>query len=70
MARLPRQLEELLELEARHDDVLRRLDELDKRVERVLAECLAGSSQREAPTGVELLSPVEAPRLVDRPPQP
>lgn len=69
MAPLPNQLEALLELEARHDDVLRRLDELDKRVERVVAECLAGS-QREAATGGESLPPVEMTRLVDRPPQP
>lgn len=34
------QLETLLDLEARHDDLLRRLDALDKRVERVLADCL------------------------------
>lgn len=36
------QLQTLLELEARHDDLLQRLHELDKRVERVLAECLSG----------------------------
>jgi uncharacterized protein YdcH (DUF465 family) len=28
----------LLELEARHDDLLRRLDELDKRIEQVLSD--------------------------------
>ena len=38
MNALPKHLESLLELEARHDDLLKRLDELDKRVERVLAE--------------------------------
>lgn len=31
-------LDVLLDLEARHDDLLRRLEELDKRVEKVLAE--------------------------------
>jgi len=31
----------LMDLEARHDDLLVRLAELDKRVEEVLAECLA-----------------------------
>ena len=35
-----RQLDHLLELEARHDDLLRRLDELDRRVSSVLTECL------------------------------
>ena len=33
------QLNVLLELETRHDDLLQRLDELDRRVERVLKEC-------------------------------
>lgn len=33
------QLDALLDLEARHDDLLDRLEELDKRVERVLSEC-------------------------------
>jgi hypothetical protein len=32
-------LETLLELEARHDDLLVRLEELDRRVVQVLAEC-------------------------------
>ncbi len=31
-------LDVLLDLEARHEDLLRRLEELDKRVEKVLAE--------------------------------
>ncbi len=35
------QLELLLELEAKHDDLLSRLEELDKRVAKTLAECLA-----------------------------
>jgi len=45
------QLETLLDLEARHDDLLRRLDALDKRVERVLADCLP-----EKANGQEVLS--------------
>jgi len=40
MDALTGQLEALLDLEARHDDLLERLDALDKRVERVLADCL------------------------------
>lgn len=35
------QLQTLLDLDARHDDLLRRLEELDKRVAEVLAECMA-----------------------------
>lgn len=34
----PHPLDILVDLEARHDDLLRRLEELDKRVEKVLAE--------------------------------
>ena len=34
------QLETLLELDARHDDLLQRLDVLDKRVQTVLTECM------------------------------
>lgn len=34
------QLQALLDLEARHDELLDRLDELDRRVENVLSECL------------------------------
>jgi tetrahydromethanopterin S-methyltransferase subunit G len=34
------QLELLLELESRQDDVMLRLEELDRRVEKTLAECL------------------------------
>jgi uncharacterized protein YdcH (DUF465 family) len=33
-------LEALLELDARHDELLQRLDELDKRIELVLAACV------------------------------
>jgi len=43
------QLNLLLELEARHEDLLDRLDELDKRVEKVLAEF---SPRRETPVGL------------------
>ena len=35
------QLDSLLELDNRHDELLRRLEELDKQVEMVLAEWLA-----------------------------
>jgi hypothetical protein len=38
------QLDLLLDLEARHDDLLRRLDELDQRVSLVLAEWQPGRS--------------------------
>ena len=33
------QPDRLIDLEARHEELLRQLDELDRRVERVLAEC-------------------------------
>ncbi len=35
-----RQLQALLDLDARHDDLLQRLDELDDRVSQVLSQCL------------------------------
>ena len=35
------QLELLLDLESRQDDLMLRLDELDRRVEKTLGECLA-----------------------------
>lgn len=38
------QLETLLDLEARHDDLLQRLDDLDKQVEQVLAENLPAAT--------------------------
>jgi hypothetical protein len=41
-------LDLLLDLETRHDDLLARLEELDKRVERVLADCLAVQQSAEA----------------------
>jgi hypothetical protein len=34
------QLELLIDLETRHDDLLSRLEELDKRVAKTLAECM------------------------------
>ncbi|MHC4400229.1 MAG: hypothetical protein ACYTG0_11180 [Planctomycetota bacterium] len=43
-----RHLDSLFELEARHDDLLRRLEELDKRVEKVLSECLGPAKQEAA----------------------
>jgi len=53
------QLETLLELDARHDDLLERLEELDRRVEQVLADCLPGTSgQREE--SQRSVPPVEA----------
>ncbi len=33
------QLDLLMDIEARHDELMLRLEELDKRVERTLAEC-------------------------------
>lgn len=36
------QLETIAELDQRHDELLQRLEELDKRVEKVLAEWVAG----------------------------
>ena len=39
MDRAAGQLAELMELDARHDDLLQRLEDLDRRVQRVLAEC-------------------------------
>jgi hypothetical protein len=35
------QLDLILDLETRHDELLERLDELDRRVTKTLAECLA-----------------------------
>lgn len=45
-------LQTIADLEARHDDLLRRLEELDARVERVLGDCVAvrQSSPGEAET--------------------
>ena len=49
------QLDLLIDLESRNDDLLLRLDELDNRVERTLAECQVyranpSSSDRGGPT--------------------
>ena len=43
------QLQALLDLEARHEELLDRLDELDHRVEEVLGECLKGRGQADPP---------------------
>jgi len=59
-----RHLETLVDLEARHDELLRQLEILDRRVEEVLVECGAGRQP-----AADSLPPVEPPRLVDRPPQ-
>ena len=40
----------LIELESRHDELLLRLDELDKRVEKTLAECQSLRIQRNEKT--------------------
>ncbi len=48
-------LEALLELEARHDDLLERLDELDRRVERVLAQ-FTSTGHREGGPGAGVIS--------------
>ena len=57
-----RQLDLLLDLEARHDELLDRLSELDRQVEGVLCQWLA---DRQAVANSA--SPIEVPRLVDRP---
>jgi hypothetical protein len=41
MREIPASVSLLLEIEARQDEVLRQLAELDERLERVLAECSA-----------------------------
>ena len=51
------QLEALLDLEARHDDLLKRLDELDQRVSQVLDECLPKRSVDAECTPEDVLSP-------------
>ena len=45
------QFEALLDLESRHEELLDRLDELDRRVERVLGEFLQGRQQGAADCG-------------------
>lgn len=42
------QLDLLLDLDDRHDDLLARLEALDKQVEKVLVECLAVRQPAEA----------------------
>jgi len=69
MDQLPCQVEDILDLEARHDDLLVRLADLDKRVERVLAECLGSPRQENAEEGSSLPA-VEVAGLVDCPPEP
>jgi hypothetical protein len=44
-----RQLQVLLDLDARHDDLLDQLDDLDKRVAQVLGEWMTGRSTPPAP---------------------
>ncbi len=38
-------IETLLELETRHDDLLRQLDDLNQEVERVLKDCQGGHAE-------------------------
>jgi len=45
----------LLDLEARHEDLLQRLEELDNRIEKALAEC---QIYREHPVAVDSYTPV------------
>jgi len=42
------QLEALMDLETRHDDLLTRLDELDRRIKTVLSDCMPGKVQAES----------------------
>ena len=69
----------LNELEARQDDVLRQLDELDVRITAVIAEFApklgAKSAGGELPTAAQpnlrrLATAIEMPRLADGPQQP
>jgi hypothetical protein len=52
------QLELILDLEARHDDLLDRLDELDQRVAKTLSDCLA--LRRETGLNENNLGPIQA----------
>jgi hypothetical protein len=45
MESTPLRLQALVDLEARHDELIRQLDALDRRVERVLKECLATNAR-------------------------
>jgi hypothetical protein len=49
MKKQPRPANLLLDLEARQEEVIARLEELDREVERVLAECLALKAAETAP---------------------
>ena len=60
MDALTHQLKALLDLEARHDDLLKRLDELDKRVEQVLAQ-FTSAGHRAGDAGQGSLPSVETP---------
>jgi hypothetical protein len=60
MDALPKHLKALLDLEARHDELLDRLDELDKQVEKVLAQCGA-AGHRDRSSGGGSLPAVETP---------
>ncbi len=44
-------LEALVELDQRHDELLRRLDDLDKQVEKVLKEWLSARQPVASPAG-------------------
>jgi hypothetical protein len=57
-------LDLLIDLESRHDELLMRLDELDKRVQNVLTDWQA-PQRRLIP-----LLPLQVARLADRPPEP
>jgi hypothetical protein len=46
------QLELLLDLESRQDEVMLRLDELDRRVEKTLGECLSLRTPETSPTSL------------------
>ena len=48
------QMETLLHLEARHVELLQRLEDLNKRVDRVLAECLPAPA---LPSGITSAGP-------------
>jgi hypothetical protein len=47
------QLEALMDLETRHDDLLTRLDALDRRIKTVLSDCMPGKVPAE---GVEAVA--------------
>jgi hypothetical protein len=53
MESTPGHLQALVDLEAQHDDLLQQLDALDRRVQRVLKECLAANTPPPAETESE-----------------